>query len=444
MNSLLLFGLLAVLLTVASVGWLLRPLWRTHSADTAATARTDVASDHTQRIAVLRDRKREIEADRDAGRVTGSDAASAIDQLAVDLSEALEAGDQLRPVSSTGAPKLLMSALAVLVPGTALALYLILGMPQIIELDPRLARGETTPEQIEQAVADLRNRTERNPGDVEAWVLLAQALRFQGDLDASLAAYNRASPLLRDNDPATARILADHAETLLQKRNGEFAGEPIGLLERAFKVNANDQKTLGLLGAGYYRLGQPERGLTLLRRLVSLLPPESEQTSQIASVITRLEQEIKAAQGPAPVPQTAAQAMPPAPPAAAQSSHASPPSAAQALRGEIRVADALKARLPAGATLFVVARPADGQRMPIAVSRQPFALAPGQTYEFALGDDQSMAGNRPLSSYDQVVLEARVSVSGQAARQSGDLYGVAGPVKPGSRAVVITLDQVVP
>lgn len=422
MNSLLLFGLLAALLTAASVWWLLRPLWRARSVDTGLAGLPDVASSQAERIAVLRDRKREIEADRDAGRISAVDAAAAIDQLAVDLSEALEASDPVRQAAPARSAKWLVSLLAVMVPGSALALYLILGMPQIIDLDPRLARGETTPEQIAQAVDDLRKRTERSPADMEAWVLLAQALRFQGDLDGALAAYNRAGPLLRESDPQTARILADHAEALLQKRNGDFAGEPMALLERALRTNGNDQKTLGLLGAGYYRLGQPERGLALLRRLVSLLPPDTEQASQIAGVIARLEQEIKAG----------------------QASASATPAPAQPLRGEIRVADSLKTRLPAGATLFIVARPADGQRMPIAVSRQPFALPQGQPYEFALGDEQSMAGNRPLSSYDQVILEARLSATGQAAKQSGDLFGITGPVKPGARAIVITLDQVVP
>jgi cytochrome c-type biogenesis protein CcmH len=49
-----------------------------------------------------------------------------------------------------------------------------------------------------------------------------------------------------------------------------------------------------------------------------------------------------------------------------------------------------------------------------------------------------------LSSAGEVVVEARVSRSGNALPQSGDLFGRSAPAKPGIDRLRITIDQVVP
>jgi cytochrome c-type biogenesis protein CcmH len=55
-----------------------------------------------------------------------------------------------------------------------------------------------------------------------------------------------------------------------------------------------------------------------------------------------------------------------------------------------------------------------------------------------------MAGGAKLSSAPEVVVEARLSRSGNALPQPGDLFGTSGPIKPGVAALNITIDQVVP
>ncbi len=451
MNSLLVFGLLAALLTLFALWVLLRPLLR-HEASPS------IATDQDRRLVVLRDRKFEIEADRDAGRLSADDAGAAIERLAVELSETMPTLASRAPLStersstakhstaeaSTGmasaTKKLLATAIAVLLPLASISLYMLLGEPRIISLEPSVARGETTPAQVAQEIAEFKQRSQKDPNDLQAWALLAQAHRMQGELDEAIAAFKKAGALAPAGTAETARLLAEHAETLLMKRQGDFAGEPMALLEQALRNNPDDQKALGLIGAGHYRLGNAQQGLGYLRKLMTSLPADSEQSRQIAAVIQRIEGELSATGAPPePVRNGSGSASASASATRAAASNGEP--LAGKLSGSVRIAAELAAKIPANATVFIVARPADGQRMPVAVARQPYAAQP---FEFQLGDQQSMTAERKLSSYESVVLEARVSASGNAIRQSGDLFGVSKPLKPGAAPIDLLIDQVVP
>ena len=92
-------------------------------------------------------------------------------------------------------------------------------------------------------------------------------------------------------------------------------------------------------------------------------------------------------------------------------------------------------------TVFIYARAVDGPRMPLAVLRVPAKELPR---EFALDDSMGMAPGVKLSSAAQVIVEARISKSGNAIPQPGDLFGRSPPLKPGTGGVSITIDQVVP
>ena len=87
------------------------------------------------------------------------------------------------------------------------------------------------------------------------------------------------------------------------------------------------------------------------------------------------------------------------------------------------------------------ARAVEGPRVPLAIARRSAGELP---YRFSLDDTMSMAPNFKLSGFKQVMVEARVSKSGQATPQSGDLIGQVGPVAPGTQGLKITIDRVQP
>jgi len=71
-------------------------------------------------------------------------------------------------------------------------------------------------------------------------------------------------------------------------------------------------------------------------------------------------------------------------------------------------------------TLFIFARSVDGPRMPIAVVRKQMSDLP---LTVVLDDSASMMEQRRLSRFDKVVVSARISRTGDAMPQQGDLIG---------------------
>ena len=78
--------------------------------------------------------------------------------------------------------------------------------------------------------------------------------------------------------------------------------------------------------------------------------------------------------------------------------------------------------------------------MPIAIVRASAAELP---YKFSLDDSMAMTPNILLSGQSSVMIDARISKSGSAMPQPGDLQGTSRAVAPGTKGLVLTIDKVV-
>ena len=109
-----------------------------------------------------------------------------------------------------------------------------------------------------------------------------------------------------------------------------------------------------------------------------------------------------------------------------------------AISGTVSIAPSLAGKGSATDTLFVFARETNGPPMPVAIMR---ATKKDLPFTFRLDDSNSMMPSRKLSDVEMVVIVARLSKSGQAMPQSGDLEGMSQPVKPGTDGVTIVIDR---
>jgi cytochrome c-type biogenesis protein CcmH len=109
-----------------------------------------------------------------------------------------------------------------------------------------------------------------------------------------------------------------------------------------------------------------------------------------------------------------------------------------AISGTVSIAPSLAGKGSATDTLFVFARETSGPPMPVAIMR---ATKKDLPFTFRLDDSNSMMPSRTLSNVATVVIVARLSKSGQAMPQSGDLEGMSQPVKPGTDGVTIVIDR---
>jgi cytochrome c-type biogenesis protein CcmH len=78
--------------------------------------------------------------------------------------------------------------------------------------------------------------------------------------------------------------------------------------------------------------------------------------------------------------------------------------------------------------------------MPLAILRKRVSDLPLQ---FSLDDSMAMAPGMRISAFPRVVVGARVSKSGQAKPQPGDLQGASAPVANDAAGVSVVIDSVV-
>jgi len=113
---------------------------------------------------------------------------------------------------------------------------------------------------------------------------------------------------------------------------------------------------------------------------------------------------------------------------------------APSVSGVVRLAPSPAAKAAPEDTVFVYARAAQGARVPLAILRKQVKDLP---LKFALDDSMAMSPAAKLSGAQEVIVSARVSKSGQAMPQPGDLQGHSGTVVPGASGLVIEISQVV-
>jgi cytochrome c-type biogenesis protein CcmH len=406
------FLIAAVLLTLAGLVFVVWPLLRPAGG---ARATAQAAS-----VSIYRDQLAELDRDLALGTLGPAQYASARAELEGRLLEEVAA----QPVEARAARRdgrWLPLSIAVLMPLCAGLLYWHLGQPSGIGAAKRRAvdPSNLTQADFEAMTAKLAQRMAAKPDDPVGWLMLGRAYkaleRYPEAVQALAEAVRRA--------PEEPEVLVEYAETLGLQRGGNLDGGPARLLERALKIDPNHPKALTLAGAAAFASQDYEHAIAYWERLLAQVPPGSELAQALE---TGLAQARQAAGGKPP-------ATAPAAPA--------PPAAAETIRGEVRLAAALAGRVDPQDTVFVVARAAEGPRMPLAVVRSRVKDLP---LRFALDDSQAMAPQMKLSGFPKVIVTARISRSGNAMPQSGDLQGASAPVTPGARGVVITVDSVVP
>ncbi len=388
-------------------------------------------------LAVLKAQLRQLEQDHAAGSL--DDAQYRQSRAEIERRALEEESIASAPVRS-GSPRATLVLVLLAVPVLALALYGALGTPQALSPEARLAaspHGEPTQQDMEALVAKLAERmAKRPPGqveDTEGWVMLGRSYAAMQRFPEAQRAFAHALQLM----PQDAQILADQADVLAMLQGRNLEGEPLRLIEQALKNNPSNLKALALAGTAAFERKDYAAAIDYWGRGRAVAPPGSD----FAQGLERGIADARAAAGGS-VPQAANAA-----PAAVAADKPTAPEAAAAglgmasISGRVTLLPALAARVAPGDTLFVFARAAEGPRMPLAILRRGAGELP---MDFKLDDSMAMAPQFKLSSFPSVVVGARISKSGNATPQSGDLEGLSAPLSGGNNRVDVVIDQVRP
>jgi cytochrome c-type biogenesis protein CcmH len=401
-----LFWAIAAALTAAALLFLLPPLVRRRT--TAPDAR--VAAN----AAIYREQLEELAAELQRGALTKEEFERASRE--VERRIVSEYGKPAAP-QPAGWRRNTAAALAVglLLPLGVVLGYLQLGNPGAIGSAAVGAGHTVTPEQMESLVERLAARLQQAPDDAEGWMLLGRSLSVLQKYDGAAQAYARASALA----PQNAGLLADYADTLGMARGRSLEGEPFAIVKRALAIDPQHVKSLALAGTAEFERRNYAAAIAYWERILKVVPQESEFAQSVAGSI----EEARKLGG-----DTLAQKKAPV------------VKGKQSLQGVVSIEPSLAAGLSPSDTVFVLARPVSGSRMPLAVARTTVAALP---YRFTLDDSMAMAPGATISSHAQVVVAARVSKSGTAVPQKGDIEGVSPPVAPGTSGMKVVLSRIV-
>jgi len=422
-----LFWVYAALLTAVALAFLVTPLLRNRGKSDVTVSRA------ASSLTVYRDQLTELDADLAAGTIDPGQWEAARAELQRGLLE-----DANVPEASAATPMqrstVAAIVLAVALPLVAVSAYLAVGTPQ--GLDPAkvsAAQGAPhglTQDQIEAMVARLAKHLESNPDDAEGWMMLARTYTALGRFGDAVGAYAKAEARF----PQNAQLLADYADSLAMAQGQSLKGKPEALIQRALQADPGNLKALALAGTVEFEKQDFRKAAEYWKRILPLLPADSEMRESVRASIKEAEDKAGIAPGQSTAVAQAGQADNAQAPAAA----AKAPAAAKGARltGTVKLASALAARAAPEDTVFVLARPAQGSRMPLAAVRVKVKDLP---LAFSFDDSMAMNPSNKLSDFSEVVVAARVSRSGNVMPQPGDLEGVSKPVHPGTTGMSVEI-----
>ena len=383
-------------------------------------------------VAILRDQLRELDADLYAGtmpRDRYDQAKQELLQRALEESKSVEAVEAKAPQSAAWTAAVLGSTL----PIAALLLYLALGnhdafAPLAVQSKPA-GEHKVTRQDIEALAEKLAAKLKDDPANVDGWVMLARTYQALDRNEDSARAFDRAVALLPDN----ADLLADYAD-LLATIDGGFREKSVQLIEQALKADPRHWKALALAGTAAFNRKDYKMAVGYWERMKATVPPTSPLAGSIDASIAEA-RELGGLKATAAAPAAPLPATPAAPPATTAAS------AGARIAGTVQLAPALAGKVSPTDTVYIFARAVDGPRMPLAILKKQAKDLP---VTFALDDSMAMTPSLALSNFPSVIVGARVSKSGSATPQSGDLEGLSSAVKLGATGLAVVIDRTLP
>ena len=387
----------ALLLLVIVLLLLLKPFLLSKSVESTSRRQMNAA--------IYQEELEKLAVEQAAGRIDAQEYEMSHAEMRQRLFQDAEIEDDKATMGST---KKVIIGLSVFVVLLSSALYLSLG--DAFRVAQRNEQKPMTQAGVEQMVADFALKMEKDPDNLKGWAMLARSYRILGRNEDAAKAFARAGNFIND-DP---ELLAEYADVLVGTANGSFKGKPLQFIQQALKLDPNNLLALWLSGTAAYTNGNYSSAVQTWEKLSKLLPPGSDEARAITASI----EEARSKGGLT----------------------ASPAATGKTISGQVDLSTELKSKVKAGDVLMVIARQ-PGERMPVAVLKVPANQFP---LSFVLDDSLAMSPNKRISQLSEVAIEVRISKTGMAKAEPGDLISAVQTVKLGSSKVNILVNQVYP
>ena len=416
------FWIVCAALLIVALPFVVLPLWR-NTGNNGKSVLRDAAN-----LEILRDQSEELEADLRNGLLTQDAYEQGKRELQARLLEEVKTAGQPAAGAQRHPAKVLAIVLAVLLPLFSVPIYLTIGNIGALEPQQEVNAADSFGAiRSETALRELENKLEKMPENPDGWLQLARSYSELQRFPEAARAYQKLVELV----PGEAHLWANYADVYAMANNQSLQGEPTRLLNRALELDGNNTLALALSGSAAMERGDYVAAITHWTKLVELMPSDSPDIEMIRSGIKQAREFLAMQKGGK---EKLAQL--------SRDKAAKKPAAGPVtITGRVSISPALAGKVAPTDTIFIFARAAKGPKVPLAVMRKPAKDLPIQ---FVLDDSTAMQQQMAISNFDQVVVLARVSKSGNATPQSGDLEGVTGTIKPGAKDVNVVIDSVIP
>ena len=362
---------------------------------------------------VYRDQILDLDREHDSGHISDEEWQQSRDELSLRLLEDTSAVDD--PAAKTEKPAIWTAVvLAVALPLGSMGMYMWVGQPEALNPLALKTPDQVDPKDLTKMAQTLAEKLQDKPDNLQGWVMLGRTYRTLENFDAALRAYDSALKLSDDDDLKLERI-----EVIAMQRQGQFEGEPWNVIREVLQRDPQHFGALLTAGSASYAEGKFADALKYWEQARKPLDANNPDLEGLESAIATVRERL---------------GMPPTKVTPAATSGLN-------VTGQVSLSASLKSKASPNDVVFIYATPANGDRMPLAIFKTTVSQLP---FNFTLDDSTAMAPDRKLSAAGEVMVKVRVTKSGNAMPQSGDLSGSLGPVKVGAKGLKLEIKDQIP
>ncbi len=272
---------------------------------------------------------------------------------------------------------------------------------------------------IEQAITELEEKIKQNPDNLENLTMLGRSYVVTKRFKEAVNIYAKANELSNGANP---NILVSLGEAKGFAADNKFDESSMILFSKALKIDPKNERGLWYAGLAAYQLQDYKLSVKHFEKLVQQVP---EDQIDVKNALVKYLNDAKQKAG---VEVTQVE----------KSTEKGPAS----ITVNVSLANNLAENIVNSDTLFIYARSMNGPKMPLALVKMTAGDLPATV---TLDDSVSMMPSMTLSSMEQVEVIARISKSGQAIMQSGDIFGSIQPVETNkSKTVDVEISELAP
>lgn len=364
-----------IIMIALSIGWLVWFLYKPLKGN-------DVSLESSN-IALGRQKILELQQDLDQGLIDQDQFESAKEEISTTLAVELNQVHDSTGGDSNNTLSIIL--ILILLPVISLGVYEV-----VAPNDPNMAKKPALerPLSLQESAQKISLHLQENPKDIESWKMLGLAYFEMGQLKASVEAYEKAYQINSED----SRLLIDYASALISSNDNQSTAKPVQFIKKALELDPDAPDALYLAGMFAVSVQDFDLAKSLWNRAMNALPESSPDRELLRSIIAEI--------------------------TSIENSSVQSESVQSAITVNVLFSDKVLSSISDENFIMVYAKAAKGRPMPIAIEKIKLKDFSGQV---VLSDQNSIVSSNLLSSHDQVVIVARISQSGLAIKQPGDL-----------------------